>query len=94
MSAVLELKGVLALVSKVLQPAKSSLKGAWFMLKLLKPYYPDLELGTYTHTANSYHIYDRHFSLVDEMIENDFIEKSFPEVNVVSQSHVDVSNNW
>ena len=48
------------------------------MLKLLKPYYPELELGTYTHTANSYHIYDRHFSLVSEMIENDFIEKSFP----------------
>ena len=51
------------------------------MLKLLKPYYPELELGTYTHTANSYHIYDRHFSLVSEMIENDFIEKSFPDMS-------------
>ena len=50
------------------------------MLKLLKPYYPDLELGTYTHIANSYHIYDRHFILVDEIIGNDFIEKSFPEI--------------
>ena len=51
------------------------------MLKLLKPYYPDLELGTYTHIVNSYHIYDRHFPLVDEMIENDFIETSFPNIS-------------
>ncbi len=51
------------------------------MLKLLKPYYPGLELGTYTHTANSYHIYERHFTLVDEMIENDFSEKAFPDIS-------------
>jgi thymidylate synthase len=50
-------------------------------LKLLQPHYPKLELGTYTHIANSYHIYERHFSLVDEMLKaNDFKSDSFLEI--------------
>lgn len=48
------------------------------MLKLLKKIYPDLTLGTYTHFAHSLHIYERHFSLVREMLEKDFIPKSIP----------------
>lgn len=50
--------------------------------------YPDLELGTYTHIANSYHIYDRHFKLVDQMLENEFIPVSIPAVdsNLISQN--------
>jgi thymidylate synthase len=51
------------------------------MLKLLKSdKYPELELGTFTHITNSYHIYERHFGLVKEMIESPFKPFSFPEI--------------
>jgi len=46
----------------------------------LREFYPDLELGTYTHHANSYHIYDRHFELVEKMLEGDFTPVSIPEI--------------
>jgi thymidylate synthase len=36
------------------------------MLKLLKmDKYPELELGSFTHIANSYHVYERHFKFID-----------------------------
>jgi thymidylate synthase len=54
----------------------------------LKEFYPDLTLGTYTHHANSYHIYDRHYDLVDRMLRGEFNSVSLPEVktNLVSMS--------
>jgi thymidylate synthase len=48
------------------------------MFKLLKLTYPDLKLGTYTHFAHSLHIYERHFNLVKEMLEKDFVAKEIP----------------
>jgi thymidylate synthase len=42
------------------------------MLAHLKEFYPDLTLGTYTHVANSYHVYDRHYELCDKMLESEF----------------------
>lgn len=50
------------------------------MLSHLKQFYPDLELGTYTHVANSYHIYDRHYSLVEKMLANTFEPESIPRI--------------
>jgi thymidylate synthase len=51
------------------------------MLKLLKANkYPELELGTFTHLANSYHVYEKHFDMIEEMIASDFTEDSFPEI--------------
>lgn len=46
----------------------------------LKQVYPDLELGTYTHIANSYHVYDRHYDLLDKMLATDFLELRMPPV--------------
>lgn len=48
------------------------------MLKLLRRVYPELELGTYTHYAHSLHIYERHFNLVKEMLEKDFVAEEIP----------------
>ena len=45
-------------------------------LQVLK--YPDLELGKYTHIMNSYHIYYKHFELVEEMLTEEFKEVEFP----------------
>jgi thymidylate synthase len=48
------------------------------MLAHLKQFYPDLELGSYTHVANSYHIYDRHYELVEKMLESEFAPETLP----------------
>lgn len=48
------------------------------MLSHLKKTYPTLELGTYTHLSNSMHIYEQHFVLVKEMLENEFFSVSTP----------------
>ena len=61
------------------------------MLKQLKEnVYPDLELGTYTHIVHSLHIYERHFDLVDEMLEYKFEPMSFPSIReffITPQGH-------
>lgn len=48
------------------------------MLEHLRTAYPELQLGTYTHVADSYHIYDRHYDLVEKMLEHDFVATSLP----------------
>ena len=50
------------------------------MYQHLRPHYPDLEMGTYTHIAHSLHIYERHFDLIDEMLMHPFEPMSFPEM--------------
>lgn len=50
------------------------------MLNHLKDNYPTLELGTYTHIANSLHIYERHFDIVDRMLQEKFREDFIPRV--------------
>lgn len=48
------------------------------MLSHLRKVYPDLMLGTYTHIANSFHIYEHHFSIVEKMLEKEFVAQSIP----------------
>jgi thymidylate synthase len=43
--------------------------------------YTDLELGTYTHIANSFHIYERHFDLAEQMITKKFEPVEIPKVS-------------
>jgi hypothetical protein len=51
------------------------------MCKILKEEaYPELELGRLTHVANSYHIYERHFTLVGEMITKQFKPVAIDEI--------------
>jgi len=50
------------------------------MLEHLRKYYPELELGTYTHIAHSLHLYERHFDLVGEMLMKSFNPTSYPEM--------------
>lgn len=54
------------------------------MLSHLKWYggteYRELELGTYTHIANSFHIYERHFELANKMITRKFEPIEIPKV--------------
>ena len=50
------------------------------MFAQLKSFYPELELGTYTHVANSYHVYDRHYELGQSMLASPFEAESLPPV--------------
>ena len=50
------------------------------MWKLLRKTYSDLELGTYTHFVHSMHIYERHFELVREMLDEEFISIELPQM--------------
>jgi thymidylate synthase len=64
---------------------------------LLKKTYPDLELGSYTHIANSYHIYDRHFKLVEDMLKDNFEPESFAPIgtnfiNIDGQRTMELDN--
>jgi thymidylate synthase len=42
--------------------------------------YPDLELGTYTHIVNSFHIYERHFDIAKRMLSTRFKPVAIPKV--------------
>lgn len=46
----------------------------------LKQFYPELELGSYTHVANSYHVYDRHYDLADSMLTHEFVPVTLPPI--------------
>ena len=59
-------------------------------LKLLREHYPDLEMGIYTHIINSYHIYEKNFKLVEEMVCSQFKPSSFLEIG---QDFIDLSGN-
>lgn len=48
------------------------------MLLRLREVYPDLEMGTYTHFANSLHLYSTDFELVEKRLSNQIIENSYP----------------
>lgn len=50
------------------------------MLEHLRKYYPELELGKYTHIAHSLHLYERHFDLVSEMLMKPFTPLSYPKM--------------
>ena len=42
--------------------------------------FKDLKMGSYTHIANSFHVYERHFDLVKRMLDEEFVPKQIPEV--------------
>ena len=48
------------------------------MLLRLREVYPDLEMGTYTHFANSLHLYSTDFELVEKRLSNQIIENAYP----------------
>lgn len=46
----------------------------------MKDKYPELEMGNYYHTADSFHVYERHFKMLDKIVYAKYEE--FEEVNV------------
>lgn len=60
------------------------------MLILLKPIYPELTLGSYTHHSASLHIYERNIETFTKMLENEFTPAAIPDMKV---SPVDIFSN-
>jgi len=54
----------------------------------MKKYYPELEMGSYTHTSHSMHLYARHYELVEKMLDTEFLQHSTPELtkSIISES--------
>ena len=55
---------------------------------LLKEHYVELEMGHYCHTANSFHIYSRHFAMLDVMIseEAEFVDIECPRISGANEA--------
>jgi thymidylate synthase len=56
-------------------------------LNHLRYYHPGLKLGSYTHIVDSYHVYERNFNLVSEMLENEFKPVKIPTLSKNLISH-------
>lgn len=52
------------------------------MLSHLKPTYPDLQMGHYVHLDKSFHVYERHFDIVNKMLESGLNPENIPPVGV------------
>lgn len=52
------------------------------MLVLLREKYDNLEIGRYVHKADSFHIYERHFPMMLDILEHNKEGNTFKEVNV------------
>lgn len=52
----------------------------WKLLKENK--YSNLKLGSFTLLDNSYHIYERHFDLVNQMLQSDFKALEIPDIGL------------
>lgn len=50
----------------------------YLMYLELKPYYPDLTLGSYVHIANSFHLYESDFEYAKTIVNTQVIPKSMP----------------
>lgn len=50
------------------------------VLFMLNQVHPNITLGSYTHIADSYHVYDRHYDLVERMIEKPFNPVVIPSI--------------
>lgn len=64
----------------------------YLMFLRLKEVYPELEIGTYTHTSHSLHIYESDFELVQNRLNNKLVENSYPMPNnwkVIKSNDVD-----
>jgi len=50
------------------------------VLFMINQVHPEIGLGTYTHIADSYHVYDRHYDLIERMIEKPFYPVVIPSI--------------
>lgn len=52
------------------------------LLTLLKVRYPKLEMGRYVHKADSFHIYQRHFAMMKDIIHNNEKGNTYEDIEI------------
>jgi thymidylate synthase len=52
------------------------------MLNHLRVKYPNLELGQYVHVADSFHLYERHYELVERLIKSEVTPVNLPQLGL------------
>ena len=57
------------------------------MLRFTK--YPDLQLGSYHHTADSFHVYERHFEMLEQLVAEDVALDDIAVPRIYDYSEVD-----
>lgn len=61
----------------------------------LRKYYPTLELGDYHHNADSFHVYERHYGMIQRIIEDpmviDDMHKDCPLMEPTPRQYVELS---
>ena len=65
------------------------------ILNYLKPHYPKLEMGEYHHSSDSFHVYEKHYEMMEKITDNDganFKEIMFPKISGFSEA-VYILNN-
>ena len=56
------------------------------MLNALRAHYPQLGYGTYFHIADSFHVYERHFPMLDKLCADDpYVDVPCPEISGPSE---------
>lgn len=53
----------------------------------LEPFYPDLQIGTYCHKADSLHIYERHWPMARQIATNGMEKWYLEEIPIISNPH-------
>ena len=56
---------------------------------VLKETYPELKLGQYHHTADSFHIYERHFQMLKDILDNDIFDQMTSCPKISGKAEVD-----
>lgn len=52
------------------------------MVNALRRYYPTLKYGTYFHIADSFHVYERHFSMLEKLVQGDkYVHVECPKIS-------------
>lgn len=52
------------------------------MYNALLEFYPELQYGEYHHVVDSFHVYERHFKMLKEIVEgDDYVEVSCPKIS-------------
>jgi Thymidylate synthase len=57
----------------------------------LKKYYKKLQMGTYTHTSHSMHLYDCDYEIAEKMLKEEFKPNALPPLNT---SIIDETGMW
>ena len=64
------------------------------MFQELRAVYPGLEYGTYTHSADSFHVYERHFDMIKELPDSEYVPINCPKILNAEEVRYLINGNY